>query len=361
MKKTWLSIGQILLTLIVVAIAGFVLWKLIDYYMYSPWTRDGRVQADIIQVAPDVSGLITEVDVNDNQPVKAGQILFVIDQARYTLALRTAEATAQQRRATLDQARREDVRNRQLGDLVAREIAEESLSRVEQDDAALADALVAVDTAKLNLQRTHIVSPVDGYLNDRAPRTGEYASAGRSVLSVVDMHSFRVDGYFEETKLSGIDIGQRVDIKVMGEPGVLRGHVQSIVAGIEDRDRTQGSNLLPNVNPAFSWVRLAQRIPVRVALDEVPKDFRMIAGRTATVSVRGLAPSIGPGSAADYTVASGVTAASGGASGSAGAASGGASGSTGAASSAPVAVQSSATVAVAPVTAASRPAASAAK
>jgi multidrug resistance efflux pump len=349
-KKTWFSVGQILLTLIVVAIAGVVLWKLIDYYMYSPWTRDGRVRADIIQVAPDVSGLITEVDVDDNQPVKAGQILFVIDQARYTLALRTAEATAQQRRATLDQARREDIRNRQLGDLVAREIAEESLSRVEQDEAALADALVAVDTARLNLQRTHIVSPVDGYLNDRAPRTGEYATSGRSVLSVVDMHSFRVDGYFEETKLSGIDIGQSVDIKVMGEPGVLRGHVQSIVAGIEDRDRGEGSNLLPNVNPAFSWVRLAQRIPVRVALDEVPKDFRMIAGRTATVSVRGLAPSIAPGSASDYTVASGVTAASGGAARSAGAA-----------SSAPVAAQASATAPLAPATAVSQPAASAAR
>jgi multidrug resistance efflux pump len=110
------------------------------------------------------------------------------------------------------------------------------------------------------------------------------------VVSVVDMHSFRVDGYFEETKLGGIDIGQPVDITVMGEPAVLRGHVQSIVAAIEDRDRTQGSNLLPNVNPAFSWVRLAQRIPVRVALDEVPADFRMIAGRTATVSVRDLSP-----------------------------------------------------------------------
>ncbi|MDI7046651.1 HlyD family efflux transporter periplasmic adaptor subunit, partial [Escherichia coli] len=118
------------------------------------------------------------------------------------------------------------------------------------------------------------MSPVDGYLNDRAPRAGEFVSAGRPVLSVVDMHSFRVDGYFEETKLRGIDIGQPVDIQVMGEPNVLRGHVQSIVAGIEDRDRTQGSNLLPNVNPAFSWVRLAQRIPVRVALDEVPADFR---------------------------------------------------------------------------------------
>lgn len=307
MKKTWFSIGQIVLTLIVVVIAGFALWKLVDYYMYAPWTRDGHVRADIIQVAPDISGLITEVDVADNQQVRQGQPLFVIDQARYTLALRQAEATLQQRRATLDQARREDVRNHQLGDLVAREVAEESRSRVEQDEAALADATVAVDTAKLNLQRTSIVSPVDGYLNDRAPRTGEFAAAGRAVVSVVDMHSFRVDGYFEETKLGGIDIGQAVDIKVMGEPNVLRGHVQSIVAGIEDRDRSEGANLLPNVNPAFSWVRLAQRIPVRVVLDEIPKDFRMIAGRTATVSVRGLAPSLGKRETADHTVASGVT------------------------------------------------------
>lgn len=142
-----------------------------------------------------------------------------------------------------------------------------------------------MDTAKLNLQRTTIVSPVDGYLNDRAPRVGEYVTAGRPELSVVDMHSFRVDGYFEETRLHGIHIGQAVEITVMGEPRPLRGHVQSIVAAIEDRDRQQSPNLLPNVNPAFSWVRLAQRIPVRVALDEVPDDFRMIAGRTATVAV----------------------------------------------------------------------------
>ncbi|NMM03643.1 efflux RND transporter periplasmic adaptor subunit [Paraburkholderia sp. RP-4-7] len=298
MKKTWFSVGQILLTLIVVVAAAFVLWKLVDYYMFAPWTRDGHVRADVIQVAPDISGLISSVEVVDNQQVKQGQVLFVIDQARYALALRQAQATAQQRRATLDQARREDARNRQLGNLVAAEVAEESRSRVETAEAALADANVAIDTAKLNLQRTTIVSPVDGYLNDRAPRTGEFVSAGRAVLAVVDMHSFRVDGYFEETKMRGIDIGQRVDIQVMGEPKVLRGHVQSIVAGIEDRDRTQGSNLLPNVNPAFSWVRLAQRIPVRVALDEVPADFRMIAGRTATVSVRDLSPTGKPRPAA---------------------------------------------------------------
>ncbi|MGF6572352.1 RND family efflux transporter, MFP subunit [Paraburkholderia fungorum] len=290
MKKTWFSLGQILLTLIVVVVAALVLWKLVAYYMFAPWTRDGHVRADVIQVAPDISGLISSVEVVDNQQVRQGQVLFVIDQARYTLALRQAQATAQQRRATLDQARREDARNRKLGNLVAAEVAEESRSRVEAGEAALADANVAIDTAKLNLQRATIMSPVDGYLNDRAPRAGEFVSAGRAVVAVVDMHSFRVDGYFEETKLRGIDIGQPVDISVMGEPTPLRGHVQSIVAGIEDRDRTQGTNLLPNVNPAFSWVRLAQRIPVRVALDEVPADFRMIAGRTATVSVRDLSP-----------------------------------------------------------------------
>jgi multidrug resistance efflux pump len=289
-KKAWFSVGQILFTLVVVAIAAFVLWRLVDYYMFAPWTRDGHVRADVVQVAPDVGGLIVKVNVVDNQPVNAGQVLFVIDPARYELALRQAQATALQRRATLDQARREDARNRTLGDLVAREVTEESHSRVQTAEAALADAEVAIDTARLNLQRTTIVSPVDGYLNDRAPRTGEYVTAGRSVLSVVDLHSFRVDGYFEETKLHGIDIGQQVDIKIMGETKMLHGHVQSIVAGIEDRDRVQGSNLLPNVNPAFSWVRLAQRIPVRIALDEVPADFRMIAGRTATVSVRDIAP-----------------------------------------------------------------------
>jgi multidrug resistance efflux pump len=313
-KKTWFSVGQILLTLIVVVIAAAVLWKLVDYYMFAPWTRDGHVRADVIQVAPDVSGLITEVKVVDNQQVKQGEVLFVIDQARYTLALRNAQATAQQRRATLDQARREDARNRALGNLVAREVVEETHSRVETATAALADAEVAIDTARLNLQRTVIVSPVDGYLNDRAPRVGEYISAGRAVLSVVDMHSFRVDGYFEETKLHGIDIGQPVDIKVMGEPGVLRGHVLSIVAAIEDRDRQQSQNLLPNVNPAFSWVRLAQRIPVRVALDEVPADFRMIAGRTATVSVRGIGPSMGRRPAASDAAAASAASAGAGAS-----------------------------------------------
>ncbi|MBV8261855.1 MAG: HlyD family secretion protein [Paraburkholderia sp.] len=309
MKNTWFSAGKILLTLIVVVVAALVLWRIVNYYMFSPWTRDGRVRADVIQVAPDVGGLITRVDVVDNQQVKQGQVLFVIDQARYALALRLAEATLAQRKATLAQAKREYARNVGLGNLVAAETLEESRTRVDQGEAAAADAQVQVDTAKLNLQRTTIVSPVDGYLNDRAPRVGEYVTAGRAVVAVVDMHSFRVDGYFEETRLHGIEIGQPVQITVMGESRPLRGHVQSIVAAIEDRDRQAAPNLLPNVNPAFSWVRLAQRIPVRVALDEVPDDFRMIAGRTATVAVREEAQSDQQASRPDH--ASGAVGASG--------------------------------------------------
>jgi len=283
-----ISVFSVILTLIATVAAALVLWKVIDYYMFSPWTRDGRVRADIVQISPDISGWITDIRVVDNQPVKKGQVLFVIDEARYALAYREAVATLAQRKATYDEARREDVRNQQLGNLVATEVLQQSHARAIEARAQMDLAQVALDTARLNLQRTTIVSPVDGYVNDRAPRPNEYASAGHPVLSIVDAHSFRVDGYFEETKMRHIRIGQAVDIAVMGEPKLLRGHVVSIVAAIEDRDRTNSTpNLLPNVDPAFSWVRLAQRIPVRVALDEVPQDFQMIAGRTATVLVRG--------------------------------------------------------------------------
>jgi len=225
------------------------------------------------------------VQVRDNQLVQRGQVLFSIDQDRFKLALRQAKAALADRQETLAQAQREAKRNRGLGNLVPREQLEESQSREARAQSALAEAQVAVDSAQLNLDRSVVRSPVDGYVNDRAPRTQEFVTAGRPVLSVVDSNSFHIDGYFEETKLDGIHVGQAVDIRVIGDRARLRGHVESIVAGIEDRDRSSGSNLLPNVNPAFSWVRLAQRIPVRIAFDDVPADFRMIAGRTATVSI----------------------------------------------------------------------------
>ncbi len=285
MKKPLLTLGRVVLTLLVVTFAAIVVWRMVMYYMYAPWTRDGHIRADVVQIAPDVSGLIEKVDVGDNQLVSKGQVLFTIDQDRFRLALRQAQATVAERHESWEQARRENRRNRGLGNLVAREQLEESQSREARALSALQAAQVAVDGAQLNLDRSVIRSPVDGYLNDRAPRPHEFVTAGRAVLSVVDGASFHIDGYFEETKLDGIHIGQSVDIRVIGDSARLRGHVVSIVAGIEDRDRSSGSNLLPNVNPAFSWVRLAQRIPVRIAFDEVPENFRMIAGRTATVSI----------------------------------------------------------------------------
>jgi len=285
-KNIWLASGRVLLTLIAASIAGYILWKLVGYYSFAPWTRDGHVRADVVQIAPDVSGLITAVPVHDNEHVTKGQLLYEIDRERYSLALSDAIAVASQRRVELEQVRRESARNVALGELVSAETNEQGQTRVEAAQAQLDAANVAVGIARVNLERTRVYSPVDGYLNDQAPRVGEFATSGKSVLSIVDLGSFRVDGYFEETRLRGIAIGAPVDIKVMGEPVLLHGHVESFAAGIEDRNRTQGSSLLPDINPAFSWVRLAERIPVQIAFDNVPVDFRLVAGRTATVWVR---------------------------------------------------------------------------
>jgi multidrug resistance efflux pump len=285
MKKYFRSIGRASLTLVVMAIALVVFRHLWIYYMDEPWTRDAHIRADVVQVAPDVSGLVTEVHAADNQLVHREQPLFVIDQARYRLALRQAEAALAERRATLAQLRRESARNHMLSDLVSTEVLEESQSRVAQAEAALETAATTVDVAKLNLERTVVRSPVEGFLSDRTVRLGDYVSIGKPVLSVVDAGSLHVDGYFEETKLHGVFVGQPVSIRVMGEAQTLRGRVQSIAAGIEDRDRSDSANLLPNVNPAFNWVRLALRIPVRIDIERAPPDVRLIAGRTATVAI----------------------------------------------------------------------------
>ncbi|CAG2130188.1 p-hydroxybenzoic acid efflux pump subunit AaeA [Cupriavidus campinensis] len=287
MKFKLSSLGPVVLTLAVTAVGAVVVKHLWDYYTVAPWTRDGHIRAEVVQVAPDVSGLVTRIAVKDNQRVKAGDLLFEIDHERYALALRQAQATAAAMRASLAQYRREANRSQKLAEVVSREVIEEGLARVQQGEATLAQAEAAVDVAKLNLDRTRVVSPVEGYVNDRLPRLGDYVSTGKPVLSMVDARSFHVEGYFEETKLHGIHIGSPVDIRIMGEKGVLHGHVQSIAAGIEDRDRTSSNSLLPNINPTFNWVRLAQRVPVRIQFDQMPADVRLVAGRTATVSVTG--------------------------------------------------------------------------
>src|ERR1700755_45842 len=239
-----LAWGRPILTLVLVAIAAIASKWLWIYYEVDPWTRDGRVRVDVANVAPDVSGLVTEVDVVDNMPVHKGQPLFIIDRPRYAFALRQVEGALQQATAglqqaeagvqvqttLLQQARREDFRNRKLGSLVPTETVEQGTARVaqlqaavaqaeatvSQAQAALAQAAAARDIAHLNLERTTVLAPVDGVAANVELRPGDYLTAGHPAFGVVDAASLHVDGYFEETKLARIHIGDRVTIELMG-------------------------------------------------------------------------------------------------------------------------------------------------
>jgi len=290
MTRFLFQILRFLVTALVVMgafIAGDWLWV---HYREDPWTRDGRVRADTVQVAPDVPGLVTEVLVHDDQQVKIGQKLFVIDRPRYELAVRQAQAALLNWQSALAEAKREDARNNRLGDLVGNEARDQGHTKVEQDEAALAQAQVNLDLAQLNLSRTEVIAQVNGVVTNLELRPGSYLTAGHPGLALIDSDSLHVDGYFEETKLPHIHIGDKVSVWIMGEQAPLYGHVENIAAGIEDRERTPTASLLANVNPTFGWVRLAQRIPVRVKLDNAPSDVRLIAGRTATVTVLKLRP-----------------------------------------------------------------------
>jgi multidrug resistance efflux pump len=309
MKFSLPAVGRVLTTLIMAAAAAYVGWRLWLYYEIEPWTRDGRVRAYVVQVAPDVTGLVTKVFVYDNQQVKVGTPLFEIDRARFELALRDAEAAVKAAKVALAQAEREARRNMQLNQLVAQETREQGITRVNQARAELAQAEVDRDTARLNLERTRIVSAVEGTVTNLDLRVGSYATSSRAVMAVVDSHSFYVEGYFEETKLPKIHLGDTVTIKLMGVRPRLSGHVESFAEGIADRERSVSPSGLPNVNPTFNWVRLPQRIPVRVALDQVPASVHLVAGQTATVQV--VAPKPGAAPAAPVAARAGHAAAPG--------------------------------------------------
>lgn len=279
---------RMVVTLLVVLAAGLTGWRLWIYYEQSPWTRDARISADIVGVAPDVSGLVSEVKVRDNQTVRRGEVLFVVDPARFDLALRQAEAVVASRLATLQQAARDANR---YGALTTSEVSRQQLEQSQAAEqtaaAAYQQAAADRDVAKLNLDRTQVSAPVNGVISNFSLRPGDYVTAGKAVTALVDTNSLRIDAYFEETRLPGIQQGNHATIRLMGEPRRLTGHVESIAGGIEDRERQQGANLLANINPTFDWVRLAQRIPVRIALDDVPTGVRVIPGRTATVDLSG--------------------------------------------------------------------------
>ncbi|NVM90435.1 multidrug resistance efflux pump [Variovorax sp. SG517] len=292
------SFLRMLLTALVAAGACWAAQQLWDHYELAPWTRNGRVRADVVQVAPDVSGMVAVVAVRDNQPVMAGELLFSIDEARFTLALQQAEAAVAAQRIVIDnqrvalaQAQRERRRNDELEGLVAQEVREQSRLRVEQArgallaaETALRQAQVALDVARLNLQRAEVRAPAAGRVTNLDLRQGAYATAGHPALALVADGSIYVEGYFEENKLSRIRLGDRVRVTPMDAPS-LEGEVDSIAAGIGDRDRSTGANLLSSVSPTFNWVRLAQRVPVRVKLDPLPANARLIVGQTVSVEV----------------------------------------------------------------------------
>ena len=266
--------------------AGTKLW---DYYFDAPWTRDGHVRADVVPVAPDVSGFVSEVLVHDNEQVQRGDVLFRIDRARYAIALQQAEAVLDARRATLDNANADLKRysalttdvvvSRQRMDQV---VATQATAKANYDQAAADRAL-----ANLNLERSEVRASVSGIVTNNELRPGAYLNPGKGVMALLDTDTLHVQGYFEETKLQRIHVGDPVNVRLMGSSQVLQGKVESVAAGIEDRDRSNGSTLLANVNPTFNWVRLAQRVPVRIALNRADERNELVAGATATVEVLG--------------------------------------------------------------------------
>jgi multidrug resistance efflux pump len=287
---------------IVAILIGRVLWV---HYMDEPWTRDGRVRAEIVNVAPDVSGAIVDLPVKDNQLVKKGDLLMQIDPSHYQIAVEQAQAAVAARKAEL-QMKRDDAQRRADMDsqVVSKESRENASHTASAADASYQQALAALDAAKLNLERTRVVSPVDGYVTNLSVFRGDYATAGAAKLAIVDSHSFWVYGYFEETKLPHVRVGDQAEVRLMSG-GTLQGHVESISRGIYDRDNPQSHELLADVNPTFNWVRLAQRVPVRVKIDSVPADVMLAAGTTCTVVVRpGSASASTSGSASAPTPAS---------------------------------------------------------
>lgn len=281
--KKFFSLIATLLVLAAAVVIGRQLWV---QYMNTPWTRDGRVRADIINVAADVPGYVVDVPVRDNQLVKKGDLLMQIDPEHYELAVKQAQALVASRKATWEMRKVNASRRADMDNLV--------ISKENRDDAsniansAMADyqhAQAQLAAAELNLKRTRILATVDGYVTNLNVHRGDYARTGEAKMAVVDKNSFWVYGFFEETKLPHVRVGDQADLQMMsGE--VLKGHVESISRGIYDRDNPESRELIADVNPTFNWVRLAQRVPVRIHIDEVPEGFLLAAGTTCTVVVK---------------------------------------------------------------------------
>src|SRR5271156_1200988 len=260
-----LAIIPILITAAVFLLAvasGWAMWRV---YMEAPWTRDGTVRAYVVTMAPEVVGRIVELPVADNQFVHKGDLLMVIDPTDYAIAVRQGEAAVKRAKADWDNKQAESDRRQKLTDLAATEEEKQTYaSSALGAQAAHQQALANLDQARVNLGRTKIYSPVNGYVTNLLAQLGDYASVGQRTISVVDTDSFWVDGYFEETSLGRIHDGDPATVKLLGYSQVVHGHVGGIARGINVPNVNPDSAGLASVNPIFTWVRLAQRVPVRI-------------------------------------------------------------------------------------------------
>ena len=277
---------SVLITLVTAAVAAVLGRSMWRAYMDTPWTRDGTVRAYVVAMAAEVAGRIVELPVVDNQFVHRGDLLLVIDPTDYRIAVKLAEATLQQVKVDAENAEREASRRRPLaGSAISAEQQQIYDTKAVAARARYHAAEASLDQTRVNVERTEIRSPANGWVTNLQARLGDYATVGRNEIAIVDADSFWVDGYFEETKLHAIREGDRARVKLMGHHDVVRGHVGGIARGIDVRNAQPNGQGVASVNPIFTWVRLAQRIPVRIEIDEVPDGIRLAAGMTATVEI----------------------------------------------------------------------------
>lgn len=285
MKSLLSLLGRYVLTLSAVAAAtllAFMMWK---HYAQTPWTRDGRVRADVVQIAPDVSGPVNSVAVHDNQWVNRGDVLYSIDPHWLNLAVISAQADVEAKRHEMLMRQDAARRRSQIKGVISREDLQQTDSAANIAEANYHGAQAALELAQLNLSHATVRAPVAGYVTHLRLRPGDYATAGETKVAIIDAHSFWAVGYFEETKLRHIRVGNTAHIALMGFDPVITGHVESIGHGIGDNNDETGGLGLPDVEPTFSWVRLAQRIPVRIHIDTLPEGVELVAGLSASISI----------------------------------------------------------------------------
>lgn len=285
MKSLLSLLGRYSLTLSAVAVAtllAFMVWK---HYAQTPWTRDGRVRADVVQIAPDISGPVSSVAVLDNQWVNRGDVLYTIDPHWLKLSVLSAQADVEAKRHELLMRQDAARRRAQIKGMISSEDIQQTRSAASVAAANYQGALAALELAQLNLSHAVVRSPVAGYVTHLRLRPGNYATAGETKVAIIDAQSFWVVGYFEETKLRHIHVGNTAQVSLMGFDPIITGHVESIGRGIGDSNDETGGLGLPEVNPTFNWVRLAQRVPVRIQLDALPEGIVLVAGLSASVSI----------------------------------------------------------------------------